>query len=81
LRAWFETIGKADGRHAAAFDTRGDKPKVLTGSAAKGIARRLRRHGYEVIGEESFLVADIAGPLREGELDRAKDWGRALVTR
>ena len=80
LRAWLDEIGKVDGLRAAAFDTRIDKPKIITGSAEKGIAHRLRRHGYDVVAEESFLVGDIAGPLGEGELDRARAWGRALVT-
>jgi flavodoxin len=79
LKEWLETIGKAGGRRAAAFDTRVDKPKIITGSAARGIAHRLRGHGFDVVGEASFLVRDIAGPLDEGELERAKEWGRTLV--
>ena len=51
----------------------------MTGSAARGIARRLRHHGYDVIGIESFLVADAEGPLEEGELDRARAWAAGLV--
>ncbi len=61
---------------AAAFDTRLGKPKLVTGSAAKGIAKRLRRHGYQVVGEESFIVDEGPGPLHEGEVDRAREWGR-----
>ncbi len=79
LRDWFGGIQTAKGRRAAAFDTRIGKSKLLTGSAARGIARRLERHGYDVVGEESFVVEDTAGPLREGELDRARDWGRRLA--
>ena len=80
LRVWFDGIGKADGARAAAFDTRVPKSKLLTGSAAKGIAKRLSRHGYEVVGEESFIVDDMAGPLHEGELERARVWGRGLAS-
>jgi flavodoxin len=79
LRDWFDEIGKAKGVRAAAFDTRISKSKLLTGSAAKGIAKRLSRHGYEVVGEESFIVDDMAGPLHEGELERAREWGRGLA--
>jgi flavodoxin len=79
LKDWFDTIGTAGGRRAAAFDTRIDKPRIITGSAAKGIAHRLRGHGYDVVGEASFLVGDMAGPLGDGELERAKEWGRTLV--
>jgi flavodoxin len=78
LRAWFDSMGKTEGR-AAAFDTRLPPPKLVTGSAARGIAKRLRRHGYDVIGEESFLVDRSEGPPSDGELDRAREWGRTLV--
>jgi hypothetical protein len=45
------------------------------GTAARGIARRLRRRGYDVIATESFLVEDAEGPLEDGELERARAWG------
>jgi hypothetical protein len=79
LRTWLRDLGPAHGAAAAAFDTRGDANAALTGSAAKGIARRLRRHGYDVIGTASFLVADSEGPLEDGELDRARSWGASLA--
>jgi Flavodoxin domain len=81
IRSWLsEQAG--DGRAAAAFDTRADKSPALTGSAARGIGRRLRRRGFELAAEpESFFVDDAEGPLAEGELDRAREWGRALAAR
>jgi hypothetical protein len=79
LRSWFDGLEKASDGRAAAFDTRAGGPKLLTGSAARGISHRLHRHGYEVVGEESFVVEDMAGPLRDGELDRAREWGRQLA--
>jgi len=79
LRDWFEEIPSGRGRGAAAFDTRIGKSKVLTGSAAGRIVRLLGRAGYTVVGEESFIVEGTAGPLREGELDRARAWGRDLA--
>ena len=81
LRDWFDELGTAEHVPAAAFDTRIDKPAVLTGSAAKGIAKRLKRHGYELVAEpESFLVTTAPGaPLHEGELGRAREWGTALA--
>jgi hypothetical protein len=81
LRDWFDAIGNAGGVPAAAFDTRLPPPKLVTGSAARGIAKRLRRHGFEVLGEESFLVEHSEGPPVEGELERAREWGRTLVAR
>ena len=78
LRAWLHSLGEASCR-AAAFDTRLDRSPHLTGSAARGIARRLRRHGYSVAATESFFVDDAEGPLADGELDRARKWGADLV--
>jgi Flavodoxin domain len=77
LREWLRDLD-ATGLRAAAFDTRGDARAALTGSAAKGIARRLRRQGCEVVDRQSFLVADSEGPLEDGELDRAREWGASL---
>ncbi len=79
VRDWFEDLPKArKGSQAAAFDTRADMR--LAGGAAHGIARRLRRHGYELVAEpEGFVIEDTEGPLRAGEPDRAKAWGRVLV--
>jgi flavodoxin len=80
LRDLLSQLPEATGRRAAAFDTRIGKPKVVTGSAAKGIAKRLRRHGYELVAEpESFVVDDTHGPLHAGELERARQWGRDLA--
>jgi hypothetical protein len=80
IRDWFETIVPGGGRRAAAFDTRIGKPKLITGSAAHGVADRLRRHGYDVVAEDSFIVDGTAGPLHEGELDRARAWGSSLAS-
>src|SRR4051794_39348512 len=79
LREWLRDLD-AIGIRAAAFDTRGDARAALTGSAAKGIARRLRRHGCDIVDRQSFLVADSEGPLEDGELDRARAWGATLGT-
>jgi Flavodoxin domain len=70
----------ARGPRVAAFDTRAHKPVLLVGSAARGIARRLREHGYMLAADpESFFVEGTPGPLEEGELERAKEWGRTLA--
>ena len=79
LRRWLRDLPRATGARAATFDTRLDRSPRLTGVASRGIARRLRRRGYEVICTESFLVAEPEGPLEEGELDRARAWGAQLA--
>ena len=79
LRDWFHDLPKAgEGRRAAAFDTRADFR--LAGGAAKGIARRLHRHGYALAAEpEGFVIEDTEGPLRDGERDRARAWAADVV--
>ena len=68
------------GPHVAAFDTRANKSVLLVGSAARGIARRLRDRGYRLAAEpESFFITGTPGPLEEGELDRATEWGTMLA--
>ena len=79
LRAWLQDLPERDSAVAAAFDTRMDKSPWVTGDASRGIAKRLRRRGYEVIGTESFLVEHSEGPLEEGELERARAWGAELA--
>ena len=81
LRAWLKDQTGA-GTSAAAFDTRGAPSPTLTGMAARGIAKRLRRHGFELVADhESFLVEDSEGPLARGELKRARDWGGTLAAK
>lgn len=66
----------------ATFDTRIFKARRFPGSAARSAAHALRRHHHAtVLCEESFYVEDTSGPLIEGELDRARQWGSALRTR
>ena len=78
LRDWFNSLGQFEGKHAAAFDTRIDMPAMLTGRASRGIARRLRRHGFSLVGHpESFLV-DKHSHLVPGEAERASKWGEQL---
>ena len=80
VRDWFMALPKAAaGRLGAAFDTRTDSVVVADG-AADGIARQLRRHGYELVTEpESFIIDHTHGPLHDGERDRARAWGARLI--
>lgn len=78
LRTWIRDLPQGAGRQAATFDTRADKSAWLTGAASRGIAKRLRRRGYEILDSESFLVEDSEGPLVQGELERARAWGERL---
>ena len=80
VREWLETAPPGMGRSAAAFDTRFDKPRWLTGSAAVRIGRELERLGHQmVMPPESFFVLHTGGPLRPGEEERARRWGSDLA--
>ena len=66
------------GLAVAEFDTRLDKPRWLTGSAANLMAKQLREVGVSLASPESFLVTGTEGPLEPGELERAAEWAREL---
>ena len=79
LRDWLRTVPAGEGRSAAAFDTRFRAPAALTGRASRGVARRLRRHGFRAaVRPESFFV-DKRNRLIDGEVERAQAWGEALA--
>jgi Flavodoxin domain len=79
LREWMDDLPPGEQRLAAAFDTRIDKPAFLTGSAAKGMARRLEKQDYRLVtGPESFFVS-TENSLLEGEVGRATAWAASLA--
>ena len=81
IREWLSALtGPAKGRQiaAATFDTRITKVRRLPGSAARSAAKLLRRMGYRVGMSENFFVDDTTGPIREGELEHARQWGAEL---
>ena len=81
-REWLERPRQGAARMAAVFDTRFGKPRWLTGSAALRIARQLGKSGYRLVAPpESFFVLHTEGPLRDGEVDRARMWGAELARR
>lgn len=79
LRDWFHHLPRLHGVRAAAFDTRiGTVSPIVSGHASKGIAKRLRHHGVELVADpESFLV-DKDSHLMDGEAFRARQWGETL---
>jgi Flavodoxin domain len=81
-RGWIERLPLVGGPSVAVFDTRAHKPELLVGSAAHGMAHRLRKRGYRLIAKpESFFVHGTPGPLEEGELERAAEWGKTLANK
>jgi flavodoxin len=82
IREWIDHLHA--GPHSekvATFDTRVAKVRHLPGSAGRSAAKGLRKHGYEAAFKpESFWVEDVAGPLLDGEVERARAWGERLAT-
>lgn len=77
VREWLASLGSM-GSFGAAFDTRFRAPAALTGRASKAIAAALKHHGIGLVTPpESFLV-DRQHHLIDGELERARTWGREL---
>ena len=76
LRSWLAALPAGHGR-SAAFDTQVRGP---FGSAAPEIAAALERAGYPALAKPlGFVVKGRYGPLRDGELERAKSWGSELA--
>lgn len=75
MRSWLEGL-PAGSASAAAFDTQIRGP---FGSAAPAIAKALEKAGYRLLAKPAgFMVSGKYGPLREGELERARRWGEEL---
>jgi flavodoxin I len=91
IQDWLQTLPFVHESSAAVFDTRlggQDAPWLLRafvgtiGFAAPRIAKSLASKGYTMTGQpRGFIVTAKEGPLASGELDRAKGWGRDLLTR
>lgn len=63
----------------ACFDTRYRQSQLFTGSAAAAMVKILQKLGVTPLAPaESFFVSRKAGPLVDGELDRAAAWARML---
>lgn len=77
LREWFDTCGHL-GVLAAAFDTRMAAPAAFTGRASKGIAKRLAKHGCELVAEPVSFLVTKDNHLTDDEDLHARSWGEEL---
>lgn len=76
MRTWLSELPSGTGR-CAGFDTR---MSWSPGSAAKKIRKGLAKAGYTPVGEDGeFIVDGTYGPMRDGEIERAREWGAALA--
>jgi hypothetical protein len=79
VREWLDDLEYSGDCRGVSFDTRFDKPQMMTGSAARAIQRRLHGAGFARFSRpHSFRVTGMAGPLAAGEIDRARQWGEAM---
>jgi hypothetical protein len=80
LREWLDAMSFDAGAApaVAAFDTRAKSPR-LPGSAAAKALRHLRRAGATALCKpRSFWVLGTTGPLEDGALAAATEWGTSL---
>ena len=78
VRDWLRDI-EGNSHRSAAFDTRLDKPRVLTGSTMRAIERGLLAAHFTIFSRpRSFVVTGSTGPLAAGELERAREWGKEM---
>jgi flavodoxin len=76
MRDWLEGLPRGDKR----FSTFETAYKYSPGSAKGAIAKSLKGLGYrEALKPQRFQVAGMYGPMREGELERARAWGKRLA--
>jgi hypothetical protein len=77
MRSWLGSLPPGSAC-SAAFETRiWWSPRGATGDIERGLARA----GYRRIADaRKFVVTDTCGPLRDGELDRARAWGQSLAS-
>ncbi len=76
MRQWLESLPKGDALFAT-FETR---LWWSLGGATKAIERGLASRGYRKAAKrERFIVKGAYGPLKEGEIERARAWGAELA--
>jgi flavodoxin len=76
LRSWLDSVPPGSALFAT-FETRiWWSPRGATGT----IEGKLRKAGYRRLAKgERFIVSGGYGPLRDGELERARAWGASLA--
>ncbi|WP_282944479.1 flavodoxin family protein [Cellulomonas endometrii] len=76
VREWIATTqGLSPPVVTFATKTRG----AFTGSASKAAAKLLRRRGASATQGPDFFVLGVSGPLADGEVERAAEWGVGLL--
>ena len=74
VREWLDALPTTHAM-AAAFDTRTDIPRTVSGAASGRIDHALRRRGLRVLAAPMSFLADSSNHLGTSELARARAWG------
>ncbi|GAB3058039.1 flavodoxin family protein [Sediminivirga luteola] len=77
IAEWLDALTSLAGQRVAAFST--ITGGIFSGSASKAIEKRLRKLNATVVGREDFTVRGTEGPLADGEIERANNWGTSLT--
>ena len=76
MRDWLDRLPAGHGR-SAQFET---GLRWSPGGATGAIERKLERSGFRrLVKPRRFVVKGSYGPLREGELEKAQQWGAELA--
>jgi hypothetical protein len=77
VKEWLEGANPLKGVRLVAIDTA--VAGMFSGSAAKAAVRLAKSRGWTAERVPSFTVTGQKGPLRDGELDKARALGRSLA--
>jgi hypothetical protein len=77
VREWLDTVPPGSGLFAA-FDTRRDMARLLTGAASASIAKVLARRGLRQVSRRASFLVDDSEAIKAGELERARAWGERV---
>ncbi len=81
VREWIADVEARPDLRVLTFDT-SVRLRLSLGCAARAAARLLRRRGFDLAERgPSFYVTGTAGPLGDGEQERAASWAAGLVDR
>jgi flavodoxin I len=78
IKQFLDSLPALEAASIAVFDTR--TQKSLFGFAAPRMVRSLEKNGWNpTVPPGGFVVLGIKGPLKEGEIERATAWARAIT--
>jgi menaquinone-dependent protoporphyrinogen IX oxidase len=77
VREWIDTLEKVPAL-CAAFDTRADIARILSGAASGHIERELTKRGSRAVFPAASFLVSKESVLDEVELARARAWGASV---